>query len=139
MLGISPGVMLRSVFWPVTVDGSSVISPSVLSILACHGVEVEPDEVGLHVVARLAPELAARMDDRAAEARAAAAGLAAPALSSFYLGAPGDGACRDGAGHDGACRGGPCGQGLLLGYAAVAEPEIEKGIETLARALEGTA
>jgi len=25
---------------------------------------------------------------------------------------------------------------LLLGYAAVAEPEIEKGIETLARALE---
>ena len=26
--------------------------------------------------------------------------------------------------------------GLLLGYAAVTEPEIEKGIETLARALE---
>ncbi len=99
--------------------------------------EVEPDEAGLHVVALLAPELAARMDDRAAEARAAAAGLTAPALSSFYLGAPGAGAGRDGAGRDGAGRGAPCGQGLLLGYAAVAEPEIEKGIETLARALEG--
>jgi GntR family transcriptional regulator/MocR family aminotransferase len=97
--------------------------------------EVEPDEAGLHVVALLAPELAARMDDRAAEARAAAAGLTAPALSSFYLGAPGAGACRDGAGHDGAGHGAPCGQGLLLGYAAVAEPEIEAGIEALARAL----
>ena len=84
------------------------------------------------MVARLAPELAVRMDDRAAEARAAAAGLTAPALSSFYLGAPGAGAPNDGAGH-----GAPCGQGLLLGYAAVAEPEIERGIETLARALEG--
>jgi GntR family transcriptional regulator/MocR family aminotransferase len=87
--------------------------------------EIEPDEAGLHVVAQLAPELAARMDDRVAEARAAAAGLTAPALSSFYLGTPGDGANP----------GPPCGQGLLLGYAAVAEPEIEKGIETLARAL----
>jgi len=95
--------------------------------------EVEPDQAGLHVVAHLAPELAARMDDRVAEARAAAAGLTAPALSSFYLGAPGDGASRDGGGH-----GSRCGQGLLLGYAAVAEPEIEKGIETLARALGGT-
>ena len=91
--------------------------------------EVEPDQAGLHVVARLAPELAARLDDRAAEARAAA-GLTAPALSSFYLGAPRDGTPGAGAGH-----GAPCGQGLLLGYAAVAEPEIEKGIETLARAL----
>jgi GntR family transcriptional regulator/MocR family aminotransferase len=89
--------------------------------------EVEPDQAGLHVVARLAPELAARMDDRAAEARAAAAGLSAPALSSFYLGAPGAGANTG--------RGAPCVQGLLLGYAAVAEPEIEAGIETLARAL----
>ncbi len=79
------------------------------------------------MVARLAPELAARMDDRVAEARAAAAGLSAPARSSFYLGAPGDGACTG--------QGAPCVQGLLLGYAAVAEPEIEKGIETLARAL----
>ncbi len=92
--------------------------------------EVEPDEAGLHVTARLAPGLAARLDDRAAEARAAAAGLTAPALSSFYLGAPGAGTPGAGAGH-----GAPCGQGLLLGYAAVAEPEIESGIETLARAL----
>ncbi len=59
-----------------------------------------------------------------------AAGLTAPALSSFYLGAPGDGAPGASAG-----LGAPCGQGLLLGYAAIAEPEIEQGIETLARAL----
>ena len=98
--------------------------------LAPDSLSPEPDEAGLHVVARLAPELAVRMDDRAAEARAAAAGLSAPALSSFYLGAPDDGTPGASAGH-----GAPCGQGLLLGYAAVAEPEIEKGIETLARAL----
>ena len=86
------------------------------------------------MVARLAPGLAARLDDRAAEARATAAGLTAPALSSFYLGSFG-GASGAGASRDGARTGPPCGQGLLLGYAAVAEPEIEKGIETLARAL----
>ncbi|MCH8808546.1 MAG: hypothetical protein IH993_01730 [Proteobacteria bacterium] len=40
---------------------------------------------------------------------------------------------------DGAGHGAPCGQGLLLGYAAVSEPKIEKCIETLARALEDAA
>ena len=84
--------------------------------------ELAPDAAGLHLVARLAPELKARMDDRAAAARAAAAGLATPPLSSYYLN-PDPGAAA------------PPEQGLLLGYAAVSEPEIEAGIEALARAL----
>lgn len=84
--------------------------------------EVAPDAAGLHLVARLAPALKARMDDRQAAARAAAAGLATPALSSYYLDP------------DPAAASLPQ-QGLLLGYAAVSEPEIEAGIETLARAL----
>jgi GntR family transcriptional regulator/MocR family aminotransferase len=84
--------------------------------------ELTPDEAGLHLVARLAPALAARMDDAQAAARAAAAGLATPALSSYYL-RPDPNAAA------------PPEQGLLLGYAAVTEPEIEAGIETLAQAL----
>jgi GntR family transcriptional regulator/MocR family aminotransferase len=82
--------------------------------------ELTPDAAGLHLVARLAPALAARMDDRQAAARAAAAGLATPALSSYYLNRDPDA---------------PPEQGLLLGYAAVSEPEIEAGIAALARAL----
>jgi GntR family transcriptional regulator/MocR family aminotransferase len=88
-----------------------------------------PDAAGLHLVARLAPELNARMDDREASARAAAAGLATPALSSYYL-EPDSGAAPD------AATATAPEQGLLLGYAAVSEPEIEAGIETLARALQ---
>jgi len=84
--------------------------------------ELTPDAAGLHLVARLAPELKARMDDRAAAARAAAAGLATPPLSSYYLKPDPDAAA-------------PPEQGLLLGYAAVSEPEIEAGIVALARAL----
>ncbi len=89
-----------------------------------------PDAAGLHLVARLAPALAARMNDRQAAARAAAAGLATPALSSYYL-EPDPGATPGAA--PGATA--PPEQGLLLGYAAISEPEIEAGIETLARAL----
>jgi GntR family transcriptional regulator/MocR family aminotransferase len=84
--------------------------------------ELTPDAAGLHLVARLAPELAARMDDAQAAARAAAAGLATPALSSYYLNRDPDADP-------------PPRQGLLLGYAAVTEPEIEAGIAALARAL----
>jgi GntR family transcriptional regulator/MocR family aminotransferase len=85
--------------------------------------ELAPDAAGLHLVAALAPALEARMDDREAAARAASAGLATPALSSYYL-APDPGATT------------PPQQGLLLGYAAVSEPEIEAGIAALARALQ---
>lgn len=78
--------------------------------------ELRPDSAGMHLVAGLAPGLAARMDDRAAAARARAAGLGPRALADFYLGAPDR-------------------QGLLLGYAAEPEAEIAPAVRTLARAL----
>ena len=78
--------------------------------------EVQPDEAGLHLVAHLAPDLSARMDDREASNRAARAGVVAPALSSYFLSAPRS-------------------IGLMLGYAAVREDEIEAGVERLAAAL----
>ncbi len=74
----------------------------------------EPDEAGMHLIARLDPGLG--IDDVEASRRAAAAGLNAPALSSYYAGA----AER---------------QGLVLGYAAVDEGEIEAGVEKLAAAI----
>lgn len=74
-----------------------------------------PDAAGMHLVASLAPALAARLDDRQATARAAAAGIATRPLSSFY-------ATR-------ARR-----QGLLLGYAAVPEDAMESSVRRLARA-----
>lgn len=70
----------------------------------------------MHLVADLAPALAARMNDHAAAARAATTGIGAPALSDYYLGPPQR-------------------QALLLGYAAVPEPAIEHGIKRLAAAL----
>jgi GntR family transcriptional regulator/MocR family aminotransferase len=80
--------------------------------------ELEPDAAGMHLVAGLAPALAARAEDRACAAAAAAHGIAAPALSDYYLGAPDR-------------------QGLMLGYAAVTEREIDPAARRLAQALEG--
>ena len=74
----------------------------------------------MHLVARLAPALAARMDDREAAARAEAAGLTAPPLSAFFHGRSPD---KPGA------------QGLLLGYAAVAEDAMDGAVARLAAAL----
>jgi GntR family transcriptional regulator/MocR family aminotransferase len=79
-----------------------------------------PDEAGMHLVALLAPDLAARMDDREAAARAARAGLTAPPLSAFFHGKP-PGKSKD--------------QGLLLGYAAVAEEAMDEAVARLAAAL----
>lgn len=78
--------------------------------------EVAPDEAGMHLVADLAPALAARMDDIAAASRAAVAGIATSAVSGYYMGA----ARR---------------QGLMLGYAAFDETEIDAAARRLARAL----
>ena len=78
--------------------------------------EVQPDEAGLHLVAHLAPDLGARMSDREASALAARAGVVVPALSSYFLSAPRS-------------------IGLMLGYAAVREDEIEAGVDRLAAAL----
>jgi GntR family transcriptional regulator/MocR family aminotransferase len=78
--------------------------------------EFQPDESGMHLVARLTPALARRLDDRQATARAAAAGITVSPLSSYFQGP----ATR---------------QGLLIGYAAVPEREIEAGVKALAGAL----
>jgi GntR family transcriptional regulator/MocR family aminotransferase len=79
---------------------------------------VPDSDAGMQVAAELTPELAARMSDREASARAAGAGVVATPLSAYFSGAP-------------------TRQGLLLGYAAVPEGEIDHAAATLARALAG--
>jgi GntR family transcriptional regulator/MocR family aminotransferase len=80
--------------------------------------DLTPDAAGMHLVAGLAPALAAHADDRACAAAAEAHGVAAPALADYYLGPPDR-------------------QGLMLGYAAVNAREIDAGAQRLARALSG--
>ena len=79
--------------------------------------DLAPDQAGLHLVAGLAPALAARMSDQEASARAAQAGLAAPALADYFIGPPSR-------------------QGLVLGYAAYEEKEIIEGVRKLAEVLQ---
>lgn len=78
--------------------------------------DVPPDSGGLHLVGFSTPELVRRMDDFTASRRAAAAGLSVPPLSKYWFGRPGR-------------------QGLMLGYAAMAEASIEPAIQRLAEAL----
>jgi len=80
--------------------------------------ELTPASAGMHLLARLAPRLIARMDDREATARAAAHGIAVAPLSAFHMTNPRR-------------------QGLLLGYAGVPEPQIEPAVKRLATALRG--
>ena len=77
---------------------------------------VDPDTVGIHLVGSLAPGLEARMTDAGAAAAARRSGILTIALSSFYEAT----AAR---------------QGLLLGYACVAEAEMETRVRQLATAL----
>ncbi len=86
--------------------------------------DLAPGEAGLHLVGRMTEALARRMDDRQAEARAERAGLAPRALSHFYLEAP-----------EASYRDRPPPLGLLLGFAALPEYEIEPATERLAAAL----
>ncbi|WP_193366870.1 PLP-dependent aminotransferase family protein [Pelagibius marinus] len=81
--------------------------------------EVPADDAGLHLMAWLAPELAARLDDRAVTETAAEAGVAISPLSDYFMGKPDR-------------------QGLLLGYAAVPEDEIEIGARRLGEALRAS-
>jgi GntR family transcriptional regulator/MocR family aminotransferase len=74
------------------------------------------DPGGQHLVGYLHGNLLTRMDDRAASRRAAAVGIAVPALSSHWIGP----AQR---------------QGLLLGYTALPERQIDTVVGRLARAL----
>jgi GntR family transcriptional regulator / MocR family aminotransferase len=79
--------------------------------------DVPPDPGGLHLVGFLTPELAGRMDDHGASRRAEAVGISVPPLSKYWIGRVGR-------------------QGLMLGYAAMAEGLIEPTMARLARALE---
>ena len=78
--------------------------------------ELSADPGGMHLVGYLHPDLAQRMDDREASRRAAAAGIGVPALSSHWIGH----AKR---------------QGLLIGYTALSEREIDGAVGRLAAAL----
>ena len=75
--------------------------------------DIRPAEAGLHLVGRLPEDV----EDREASRHARAAGVEVPALS-LYGARP------------------QARRGLLLGYAAVAEPEIQSGVRGLAKALE---
>ena len=78
--------------------------------------EVAPDPGGMHLVGYLHADLAHRMNDQEASCRAAAVGIAAPALSSHWIGQ----AKRE---------------GLLLGYTALPERQIDAVVSRLAKAL----
>jgi GntR family transcriptional regulator / MocR family aminotransferase len=78
--------------------------------------EVPPDPGGMHLVGYLHAGLATRMDDVEASRRAAATGIAVPPLSSHWIGR----ARR---------------QGLLLGYTALPERQIDTVVSRLAKAL----
>jgi GntR family transcriptional regulator/MocR family aminotransferase len=80
--------------------------------------ELTPADAGMHLVASLAPPVARRMNDLEASGRAETAGISTPPLSRFFMNEP-------------------RGQGLLLGYAAVPEPDVEERVAGLARALQG--
>jgi GntR family transcriptional regulator/MocR family aminotransferase len=73
----------------------------------------------MHLIGYLHPDLAGRMDDREASRRANEVGVAAPALSSHWIGP----AKR---------------QGLLLGYTALPERQIDAVVARLAKALSGS-
>ena len=78
--------------------------------------EVGADPGGMHLIGYLHPELAGRMDDQEASRRAAAVGIAVPPLSSHWIGR----AQR---------------QGLLLGYTALPERQIDAVVGRLAASL----
>ncbi|WP_340116273.1 PLP-dependent aminotransferase family protein [Pelagibius sp. 7325] len=86
----------------------------------CDFLEVPPDDAGLHLVAWLKPPLAERLGDKGAAQLAAEAGVAVTPLSDYYAGPPAKDEARL--------------QGLLLGYAAVPEDEIERAARRLAAA-----
>ena len=77
---------------------------------------LEPDEAGLHLIARPSEALARRLTDKQMEERAATRGLACRALSRYYQETPGQ-------------------RGLLLGYAAVPEDAMGQACRDLADAL----
>ena len=84
----------------------------------CGLLDFRPSQSGMHLVGMLSPDLSARLADRTASDRLAEAGITASPLSGYY-------------------RGGDVEQGLLLGYAAVPEAEIEPAVRRMAAVLAG--
>ncbi|MDV7144641.1 PLP-dependent aminotransferase family protein [Tropicimonas sp. TH_r6] len=85
----------------------------------CEGLlAVEDVPSGMHLVAGLAPELARRISDVEASERCAAVGLRMRPLSGFFAGAP-------------------TRQGLVLGFAAFNEVEIDESVARMAAVLRG--
>ena len=78
--------------------------------------EVPAADGGMHLIADLGPMLAKRLDDRRIWQLAERHGVTVLPLSAYYMGRPRR-------------------QGLLIGYAGVAEPEIRAGIDRLAAVL----
>ncbi|NQU57091.1 MAG: PLP-dependent aminotransferase family protein, partial [Rhodospirillales bacterium] len=83
----------------------------------CGLLRIEASDAGMHLMAYFSPSLGRRMDDIEATRRAAAVGVSVYPLSAFYAN-PKQGA-----------------QGLLLGYAAVPEAEMDAAVCKLATAL----
>lgn len=77
---------------------------------------VAPDDAGLHLMAWLKPEVAARLGDKECARIAAEAGITVVPLADYFYGAP-------------------TRQGLQLGYAAVPEEEIALQAQRLGEAL----
>ncbi|NIA71039.1 PLP-dependent aminotransferase family protein [Pelagibius litoralis] len=77
---------------------------------------VAPDHAGLHLMAWLKPEVAKRLGDKAAARVAGEAGISVTPLADYFFGKPAR-------------------QGLLLGYAAVPEDEINRQAARLGEAL----
>lgn len=87
-----------------------------LARLAGELLDAEPQDGGMHLIARPKPGLARRMSDREVSVLAREAGLTLVPLSGFYAGEVAE-------------------QGFLLGFAGVPEAEITAGIERLAACL----
>ncbi|WP_420418822.1 PLP-dependent aminotransferase family protein [Pacificispira sp.] len=81
------------------------------------GIAIAPSEAGMHLLARLAPDLAPGIADGEIQTLAARHGVTVSALSAYYAGPTAD-------------------RGLLLGYSAVPIDRMPDAVERLAKALE---
>ncbi len=92
---------------------------ALVAALARHAtalLHIEPDQAGMHLLARFTPELAARYDDVTAAQRLCERGLNAQPLSMFYAKPSRD-------------------NGFLLGYACADEAALERAVVTMVSVL----
>ena len=74
-------------------------------------------DAGMHVVAEISPRFLRKQSDKVISERATDAGLSVPALSVHYIKAPPR-------------------QGLLMGYAALSELEMDSAVTRLAKVIK---